>query len=95
MTTSESAFINDIKAIAANTPNPESRRRAAEARFRRLERELEQKFQGFPDADNHVAHELADLRRAMLIELERDPPAGVGALLDALIQLTRQRHPAR
>jgi hypothetical protein len=91
MTTSESAFVNDIKEIAARNPAPESRRRAAEARFRRLERELEVKFQGYPDAETHIAHELADLRRAMLIELERDPPANVGTLLDALVRLTHRR----
>jgi len=91
MATSESAFINDIKEIAVHNPAPESRRRAAEARFRRLERELERKFQGYPDADSHIAHELADLRRAMQVELARDPPATVGSLFDALLHLGRKR----
>jgi hypothetical protein len=95
MVTSESVFVNDIKQIAVQNPAPESRRRAAEARFRRLERELEQKFEGYPDAELHIAHELADLRRAMLIELERDPPASVGSLFDALVRLTRKRGPAQ
>jgi hypothetical protein len=72
-------------------PAPESRRRAAEAGFRRLERELERKFEGYPDADGHIAQELAGLRRAMLIELDRDPPATVGSLFDAVIHLTRKR----
>jgi hypothetical protein len=93
--TSESAFINDIKDIAVHNPAPEGRRKAAEARFRRLERELERKFEGYPDADAHIAHELADLRRAMLIELERDPPATVGSLFDAMIRLTRKPRPAQ
>ena len=91
MITSESSFINDIKEIVDREAVPADRRRAAEARFRRLEQELELKYRAYPDADTHVARELADLRRAMLIELERDPPAGVGALLDALIGLTRKR----
>jgi hypothetical protein len=91
MTTSESSFINDIKAIVDREATPDGRRRAAEARFRQLEHDLELKYRAYPDADTHVARELADLRRAMLIELERDPPAGVGTLLDALIGLTRKR----
>lgn len=91
MTTSESLFINDIKDIADREPTPEGRRRAAEARLRQLERELERKYQGQPDADGHIARELVDLRRAMLIELERDPPPTVGSLLDALIGLTRKK----
>jgi hypothetical protein len=91
MITSESGFINDIKEIAAHEPSAEARRKAAEARLRRLERELAQRFQGQPNADDHVARELADLRRAMLIELERDPPPTVGSLLDVLIRLTRRK----
>jgi hypothetical protein len=91
MTTSESAFINDIKGIAEREPTPEGRRRAADARLRQLEHELDRQYRDYPDADTHVARELADLRRAMLIELERDPPATVGTLLDALVGLTRKR----
>lgn len=91
MTTSESAFISDIKEIVHREPSQDGRRRAAEARLRRLEHELGGKYQAYPDADRHVAQELADLRRAMLIELERDPPASLGGLLDALIGLTRKR----
>jgi hypothetical protein len=91
MTTSESAFINDIKEIVGREAVPDGRRRAAEARVRRLERDLELKYRTYPDADTHIARELADLRRAMLIELERDPPPTIGALLDALIRLTRKR----
>jgi hypothetical protein len=91
MITSESAFINDIKEIVGREAAPDGRKRAAEARFRRLEHDLELKYQTYPDADTHIAHELADLRRAMLIELERDPPASIGTLLDALIRLTRKR----
>jgi len=90
MTTSESVFINDIKEIVHREPTQDGRRRAAEARFRRLEHELERQYQAYPDAERHVAHELADLRRAMLIELERDPPASLGALLDVLIGLARK-----
>jgi hypothetical protein len=93
MTTSESGFINDIKEIAAHEANAERRRKAAEARFRRLERELEVAYQGQPNAARHVDSELADLRRAMLIELDRDPPATVGSLLDTLIKLTRRPVP--
>jgi hypothetical protein len=93
MTTSESAFVNDIKEIARAEPSAERRRRAAEARFRRLERELERKYEGLPNADSHVARELVDLRRAMLIELEKDPLPTLGSLLDGLIALTnRQGH---
>jgi hypothetical protein len=91
MATSESAFINDIREIAEREPTQEGRRRAAEARLRRLERELEAKYQGLPDAGAHAARELADLRRAMLIELERDPAPTLGGLLDALVGLTRTR----
>jgi hypothetical protein len=91
MITSESAFINDIKEIARREPTPEGRRKAAVARFHQLERELERKFQGHPNADQHIARELADLRRAMLIELEKDQPVTVGALLDSLIALSRKR----
>jgi hypothetical protein len=91
MTTSESTFIHDIKEIVDREPTPDGRRRAAEARFRHLEHDLELKYRTYPDADTHIAHELADLRRAMLIELERDPPASIGTLLDALIHLTRKR----
>jgi len=90
MTTSESAFISDIKEIVEREASPDGRRRAAEARFRRLAHELELKYQAYRDADVHIAHELADLRRAMLIELERDPPATVGNLLDLLIGLTHK-----
>ena len=90
MTTSESGFINDIKNIAAHEPTAEARRKAAEACLRRRERDLEEKFHGLPNAEQHVARELADLRRAMLIELDRDPPPTVGTLLDALIRLTRK-----
>ena len=91
MTTSEWAFINDIRDIAEREGTQEGRRRAAEARLRQLERALETKYQGQPDADTHIARELADLRRAMLIELERDPPPTVGSLLDALVGLSRKR----
>ena len=91
MTTSESTFINDIKAIVDREATPDGRRRAAEARFRQLEHDLELKFRTYPDADSHIARELADLRRAMLIELERDPPASVGSLFDVLIGLTHKR----
>jgi hypothetical protein len=91
MITSESAFIKDIKDIAEHEPAAEKRRQAAEARFRQLERELEVRFQGQPDADGHIARELVDLRRAMLIELERDPPPTLGGLLDTLVRLTRRR----
>ena len=90
MTTSESAFMNDIKGIAVRETIEDARRRAAEARLRRLEVELARKFQGQPHAEAHVARELADLRRAMLIELECDPPATVGSLLDGLLRLTRR-----
>jgi hypothetical protein len=93
MITSESSFINDIKEIAAHEPSSDGRRKAAEARFRRLERELERAYQGQPNAERHVDSELADLRRAMLIELDRDPPPTVGSLLDTLIRLTRRHAP--
>lgn len=91
MTTSESAFINDIKEIARQEPTAEGRRKAAAARFRQLERELERKYQGLPNADQHIERELADLRRAMLIELEKEQPPTVGTLLDGLIALSRKR----
>lgn len=94
MTTSESAFLSDIKEIAGREMPPEERQKAAKARFRRLEAELVAKYQGHPNADAHIERELADLRRAMLIELDRDPPATLGTLFDALIRLTRrQRQP--
>lgn len=89
MTTSETAFINDIKDIANRVDDAAARRQAAEARLRRLERELEATYRGQPHADDHVARELADLRRAMLIELDRGPPATVGALLDTLLRMSR------
>ena len=92
MTTSESVFVSDIKEIARTEPSPERRRRAAEARFRQLERELERKYEGSPNADSHVARELVDLRRAMLIELEKDPLPTLGSLLDGLIALTQRQH---
>jgi len=92
MTTSESVFVNDIREIARVEQSAERRRRAAEARFRRLERELERKYQGLPNADSHVARELADLRRAMQIELARDPLPTLGGLLDGLIALTHRPH---
>jgi hypothetical protein len=91
MTTSESAFINDIKEIARHEPSPEGRRKAAVARFRQLERELERNYQGLANADQHIERELADLRRTMLIELEKDQPVTVGSLLDSLIALSRKR----
>ena len=91
MTTSESAFINDIKEIARREPSPEGRRKAAVARFRQLERELERKYQGIANADQPIERELADLQRAMLIELEKDQPVTVGSLLDSLIALSRKR----
>jgi len=95
MTTSESAFINDIKEIARREPTVEGRRKAAVARFRQLERELEHKYQGHPNADQHVERERAGLRRAMLIELATDQPASVGSLLDNLIALSRRRASSR
>ncbi len=91
MTTSESAFINEIKEIVEHEATPDARRKAAEACFRRLERTLERKFAGQPNADLHVARELADLRRAMLIELEKDPPVTLGTVLDGLIALSHRR----
>jgi hypothetical protein len=93
MITSESRFINDIKEIATHEATAERRRKAAEARFRRLERELEVTYQGQPNAERHVDSELADLRRAMLIELEKDPPPTVGGLLDTLVRMTRRHAP--
>ena len=90
MTTSESAFINDIKDIAIRENDAKARRQAAEARLRRLERELEATYRGHPNADQHIASELADLRRAMLIELERGPPATIGHLFDTLVRLSRR-----
>lgn len=91
MASSESVFVNDIKEIARIEPSPEGRRKAAEARFRRLEREFERKYEGLPNAESHVAHELVDLRRAMLIELEKDPLPTLGSLLDGLIAMTQRR----
>src|SRR5262249_8873086 len=89
MPTSESGFINDIKEIATRGATSEQRRQAAEARFRQLERELERAYLGHPQAQRHIDSELADLRRAMLIELDRDPPPTLGSLLDKLLQLSR------
>jgi hypothetical protein len=91
VTTSESAFINDIKDIAIRIDDVAARRQAAEARLRRLERELEAGYRGQPNAEQHIAREFADLRRAMLIELDRGPPATVGHLLDTLVRLSRRR----
>lgn len=91
MTTSESAFINDIKDIAIRVDDVTARRQAAEARLRRLERELEATYRDHPRAEEHIARELADLRKAMLIELDRGPPATIGSLLDTLVRLSRRR----
>jgi hypothetical protein len=91
MTTSESAFINDIKEIAKREPTAEGRRKAAAGRFYQLERELEGKYQGLPNPDRHIERELADFRRAMLIELDKDQPVTVGTLLDSLIAMSRKR----
>jgi hypothetical protein len=90
VTTSESAFINDIKDIAIRVEDAQARRQAAEARLRRLERELEATYRGHPRADEHIARELADLRKAMLIELDRGPPATIGSLFDTLVRLSRR-----
>ncbi len=91
MTTSESAFINEIKEIVDHEASPDGRRKAAEACFRRLERSLEHKFEGQPNADLHIMRELADFRRAMLIELEKDPPVTLGTVLDSLVALSHKR----
>ena len=91
MATRESTFINDFKEIARREPTPEARRKAATARFHQLEHQLELAFKGLPNADQHVERELTDLRRAMLIELDKEQPVTLGSLLDSLILLTRKR----